>query len=82
MNTFSQIITRWRIENGYTQEKIADICNISVRTIQSWEKGKRLPGFDSLILMADTMNVSIDYLCGRTNIWKTSEFILNEHNII
>lgn len=78
MSEFPKKITQWRLDNDYTQENVADFCNISVRTIQSWESGQRLPGFDSLILIADTMGVSIDWLVGRSTTWQISDHIITD----
>lgn len=77
MMNFKTKITNWRVKNGYTQDKMADICKISVRTVQTWERGERLPGFDSLILIANTMGVSIDWLCGRSDYQQTIETFIN-----
>lgn len=77
MLDFKTKITNWRIESGYTQEEMADICKISTRTIQTWERGERLPGFDSLILISKTMGVSIDWLCGQSKYWQTADMIIN-----
>ena len=78
MTSFRNKLVFWRIENDYTQEDIADMCNISTRTVQSWEHGKSLPGFDSLILIANTMDVSVDYLLGRSRHWKTIERFIED----
>lgn len=80
MNVFRDKLIRWRIESGYTQKQLAAVCNIAVRTVASWENGERLPGYDSLILIAETMGVSIDWLVGRTENWKTADQVINDMN--
>ncbi len=74
-------LSNWRIENDYTQEKIASILNVSSRMVQYWESGDRYPSIYNLILIADMMDVSLDYLCGRTMIWQTSERIIKDNLI-
>lgn len=38
-----------RKEKGITQEKLAQIFNVSNRTISRWENGKNMPDFDVLV---------------------------------
>jgi len=56
-----------RKEHGVTQMDVAVGTHAQVRVYQYYESGKRKPGFDSLIALADFFNVSIDYLVGRTD---------------
>jgi transcriptional regulator with XRE-family HTH domain len=46
---------------------MAELANISVRAYQLYEQGKTEPNIDALIKFADALNVSIDYLVGRTS---------------
>ena len=54
-----------RIKNGDTQESIAEKIKVPKRTYASWERGERAIPYDSLTVIADMYNVSIDYLLGR-----------------
>lgn len=57
-----------REENNLTQEKIADILNVSRTAYANWEIGRSEPSVDMLINIANFYNVSIDYLCELTSI--------------
>ena len=45
---------------------MADAIDMSLRNYQSYEQGVRRPTFETLVKIADTLDVSIDYLLGRT----------------
>ena len=66
MNKFSIHLKELRHEKNETRKELAEILNVSVRTISYWELGKRECGFDMLIMIAKHFNVSIDYLLGIT----------------
>ena len=46
---------------------MADLLGITPRAYQYYEEGKRYPDFRGLLLLAEHLNVSIDYLVGRTD---------------
>ena len=50
-----------------TQEELSQKVNVSIDTVRRWEGGDRLPNSDSLRLIADIFDVSVDYLVGRKN---------------
>lgn len=54
-----------RMKSGYTQQKMADMLNISLNTYQKYEQGERNPSFDSLVKIADILYVSLDFLLCR-----------------
>ena len=56
-----------REENGLQQKDIAKKLNRTPACISSWETGKTEPSLDDLIKLADYLEVSVDYLLGRTN---------------
>jgi transcriptional regulator with XRE-family HTH domain len=37
----SQVLRRIRMEYGYTQRELAEMCHVSVRSWQLWEAGER-----------------------------------------
>lgn len=67
MSIFSTKLKETRISNSITQKQLADFLSISERSYQNYEYGNREPNFDITIKLADYLNVSIDYLLGRTN---------------
>jgi transcriptional regulator with XRE-family HTH domain len=42
-NTFSMIVRAKRIEKGYTQQELAELSKISLRSVQRIEKGEVVP---------------------------------------
>ncbi|VAW42603.1 Transcriptional regulator, Xre family [hydrothermal vent metagenome] len=50
-----------------SQDELANKAELPSTTISHFESGKRKPSFDNLRKLADALEVSIDYLMGRTN---------------
>ncbi|HJJ19209.1 MAG TPA: helix-turn-helix domain-containing protein [Clostridiaceae bacterium] len=57
-----------RLERGLLQSDIAKIINKSERTVGFYETGERDMGTETLAILSDFLNVSIDYLLGKSNI--------------
>lgn len=65
---YTDRIKSLREDKDLTQEKIAKLLNIGQKTYSDYERGKiRIP-IDSIIVLAEYYDVSIDYICGVTNI--------------
>ena len=64
---FSVRIAAVRKQMGLSQEEFRELVNMSRRTVAAWESGDRTPSFSTLSDVADRLNVSVDYLLGRTN---------------
>ena len=64
----SNRIVQIRNSLGLSQEKFGELVDKSQRTVAAWEAGDRFPSFETLCKLADTLNVSTDYLLGRTEI--------------
>ncbi|MDE7078730.1 MAG: helix-turn-helix domain-containing protein [Clostridia bacterium] len=47
-----------------SQTTLASILGVNQRTISNWERGNRSPDFDMLMKIAETLDVSTDYLLG------------------
>jgi len=62
--TFAKNIKNLRKELGMTQTELANKIFINKSMISSYEKGARMPSLDALVALAETLNVSIDYLLG------------------
>lgn len=50
--------------NGLTQEQLAAIVGLSPMHISVLERGYKSPKLETLVLIANTLNVSADYLLG------------------
>jgi hypothetical protein len=66
--TFGERLRQLRTEKGLTQKQLAVETGTSERGIQNYEMGIRNPAFDVLIALADYFDVSLDYLCGRSDV--------------
>ena len=53
-------------ERGLTPQKVSRETGISAGNISDWKKGRSAPSASALILLADCLDCSIDYLLGRT----------------
>ena len=60
-------IKNLRLSHNLTQKQLADVLSISMLSMQRFEYGTRRPSLDTIIILADYFNVSIDYLVGRTD---------------
>lgn len=57
-----------RVEKGLLQSDIAKVVNKSDRAIGLYERGERDMGTETLTLLSNFFNVSIDYLLGKSDI--------------
>ncbi|MEF9984397.1 MAG: helix-turn-helix transcriptional regulator [Oscillospiraceae bacterium] len=48
-----------RKENGLTQEQLAEIVNVSNRTVSRWENGNNMPDLDILIQLSDYYKIEL-----------------------
>lgn len=56
-----------RENTGLTQKEIAELCESNQTTIAKIETGKMPPSVKLLVWWADYFDVSLDYLCCRTD---------------
>lgn len=66
--TFSERLVQLRKEKSITQRQLASALNLSEVGIQNYEGGRRKPAYDILLALADYFDVSLDYLCGRSDV--------------
>lgn len=58
----AQLLKRVRVEKGVTQEQASREMGVHIKTLQSAEQGSRGLSIDTLCIMADYYEVSLDYL--------------------
>ena len=51
-----------RESNGYTQQQVADKIGVTQQAIQKYETQKNEPDINTLKMLADVFEVSVDYL--------------------
>ena len=64
---FSARIYELRTTKNLTQQALADVVGIKKSAISMIENGQRAASIELLCALADYFNVSLDYLCGRTD---------------
>ena len=57
-----------RKERKFTQMQVSIYCDITERAYQNYELMYREPKIEILVRIADLYDVSLDYLCGRTDV--------------
>ena len=55
-----------RKSKGFTAQQMADSLCIHIRAYRKYESGDTMPNLNSLVKIADILDVSTDYLLGRT----------------
>lgn len=60
-------LKRFRSEFNLTQKAVAESAGMDKTSYQRYELGLREPAYRQLRNIADSFNVSLDYLVGRSN---------------
>lgn len=60
LDQFAAILRMTRIQNGLTQQALAAQLGMSVRTIIQAERCKSNPKFETVVLLARALNISLD----------------------
>lgn len=62
---FSDRLNAARKAKGFTAQQMADIVKVGIRNYRKYESGDARPTLETLVLIADTLDVSTDYLLCR-----------------
>jgi len=62
MNEFATRLKRLRQEKGLSQSELGDLAKVHYTHISKYERGESSPSMETLILLADCLGVSLDYL--------------------
>ncbi|MBQ8322814.1 MAG: helix-turn-helix transcriptional regulator [Clostridia bacterium] len=65
MKIFRERLKELRKNNNLSQKQLADILKTNNSSICDWECGRTEPNIETVALMADFFECSIDYLVGR-----------------
>ncbi len=65
--TLGEKISCLRKKAGYSQEKLAELMEVSRQAVTKWESGKANPDTENLIRLAEIFGVSLDELCKNVN---------------
>lgn len=61
---FSENLKNLRKQNGFSQEELATRLHVVRQTISKWEKNLSVPDADTLIRLAEILDVSVSELLG------------------
>jgi transcriptional regulator with XRE-family HTH domain len=62
---FRANLRRFRDVRGLTQSEMADRAGIRAASVSHFETGQRAPSLETLVKLADALNVTVDALLGR-----------------
>jgi transcriptional regulator with XRE-family HTH domain len=65
--TLGEKIKEIRIQNGMTQEMIAEHLDVSRQTVTKWENNQSKPSTENMLALTELFSVSLDYLIGNKN---------------
>ena len=63
--TLGERLKMYRTQKGLSQEKIAEMLDVSIQAVTKWEAGQTTPSSDNLIALANLYDVSLDELIGK-----------------
>lgn len=73
-------IKELRAEKKLTQNDLANVLNVTQDSISLWEKGKRIPDTQYIIMLAIYFDVSADYLLGLEDETGAKTYVNNSFN--
>jgi transcriptional regulator with XRE-family HTH domain len=70
--TFGEKIRTLRLQNGYSQEQLAEMTGVTKRTVRNWETGGKYPRSQALYeKLAAALSCSEEYLRGEQELFLT-----------
>ncbi|MBD5098050.1 MAG: helix-turn-helix transcriptional regulator [Clostridiales bacterium] len=66
MVPFADRLREARSKKGLMQKEVAEYLKMTPRAYQYYEGGRRRPDYETLVAIADYLEVTTDYLLGRT----------------
>ena len=63
----NKVLYELRIKNGFTQEELAEKVHVTRQAVSRWETGETMPNTETLKLLSNLYNVSINTLLGSPN---------------
>jgi transcriptional regulator with XRE-family HTH domain len=80
MSVFSERLKLLRSARNITQARLAELLTVDPRVYNRWERGTAMPQFDTVVKIADILQVSLDELAGRTE--TTSEPKIHNYELL
>lgn len=66
MADFAERLRTLRSQRNLTQVRLAQLLGVSPRVYNRWETSDAVPHFDTIVQIAEALQVSLDELAGRT----------------
>lgn len=60
--TFGEKLKILRKQNGYSQEVLAELLNVSRQAVSKWESNRGIPEIEKLLQISNMFGVTLDYL--------------------
>lgn len=79
MSEFAQRLRLLRESRQLTQVRLAELIEVDARAYNRWERGTIAPHLDTLIKIADVLQVSLDELVGRKPV--SAEARIRNHSL-
>ncbi len=79
MTDFARRLKETRAARSLTQTRLAGLLGVNPRVYNRWEQGLVTPHFDTVVKIANILNVSLDELAGRTD--TSSEPLVHNHEL-
>ncbi len=67
METFQQRLKDLRLSKNMSQKQLAEMLGTTNSSVCDWERGRTEPDKTFVLKLADCLNVSTDYLLGRSD---------------
>ena len=68
MPTFAERLKAAREARNLNQSRLSEQLGVNPKVYNRWEKGTAIPHFDTVVKIADLLQVSLDQLAGRTDL--------------
>ncbi|MFA7175481.1 MAG: helix-turn-helix transcriptional regulator [Kiritimatiellia bacterium] len=66
-NMMGKRIKDWREARNLTQQQLAELLGISGQQVSEYERGRKRPPADKLVLLSEILGISTDFLLGRSS---------------
>ena len=76
---FNKRLRSLRMKRKLTQQKMADMLDLSLNAYQKYEQAERAPSLECLVQIADILNAPTDYLLGRDDYLKSLGVSVDEY---
>lgn len=74
---FSKNLQKARSSKGISQEKFAEMLEVSRQTVSAWENGQSSPDFEKAVEISKILNISLDEIAGL----KSNQEIIKEEKM-